>query len=109
MNAKNRIKNGTSLLEENPKEGDLSVWHIPQVPMHPFRVSVSSPEEGKRLIKILSFYDLFQYENNIKPDYSNANGLDMFEEGEWLTWYDEDGCDIDELEFDQNGILKPED
>ncbi len=48
---------------------------------------------------------LFQLENNIKPDYSNANGLDVFEGGEWVTWYNEDGEDIGELEFDENGKL----
>ena len=43
-------------------------------------------------------YDLFQYENNIKPDYCNASGLEYFdeEEQEWCEWYDDDGLDIKE-------------
>ena len=92
-------------MKNQPKEGDLCVWHIPQVPMKAFRVSVSTPEEGKRMIDALAEYDLFQYKNNIKPDYSNASGLNVFEDGEWVTWYSEDGYDIDDLEFDESGKL----
>lgn len=44
-------------------------------------------------------YDIFQYKHNIKPDYSNASGLEMFNETtkKWEEWYDsETGYDIDE-------------
>ncbi len=58
----------------------LRVWHIPQIPGKPFFVDVSSVEEGVRMMSALDDYDAFQYENNIKPDYSNANGLQMFDE-----------------------------
>jgi len=78
------------------KEGSLRVWHIPQVPMQPFYVPVSSPEEAVRVLDMLGRYDDFQFRKNIKPDYSNASGLVVFEEGEWMEWYDEDGNDIDE-------------
>lgn len=105
----NKIKDGTICLNE-PEEGDLSVWHIPQVPMRAFRVSVKTPQEGKRLMDILAYYDLFQLDNGIKPDFSNDQGLDVFEDGEWFTWYDEDGNDIDDLEADElTGSLKPVD
>lgn len=87
----------------SPKNGDLSVWHIPQVPVTEFRVIVKTPYEGKKLMTTLALYDLFQLQHNIKPDYSNANGLDIFEDGEWVTWYNENGEDIDELEFDEDG------
>lgn len=92
-------------MTNQPKEGDLSVWHIPQVPMKAFRVLVPTPEEGKRMIDALAEYDLFQFKNNIKPDYSNASGLNVFEDGEWVTWYNEDGEDIDDLKFDESGKL----
>jgi hypothetical protein len=90
---------------KKPKEGDLQVWHIPQVPGAPFEVAVSTPQEGKRVMAILAAYDLFQFHYNIKPDYSNAQGLNVFEDGEWLTWYDVDGNDIDELEINEMGEL----
>lgn len=90
---------------KNPKEGDLQVWHIPQVPGKSFDVAISTPEEGKRVMEILAAYDLFQLEYHIKPDYSNAQGLNVFEDGEWVTWYDENGNDIDELDFNEAGEL----
>ena len=44
----------------------------------------------------LANYDLFQFENNIKPDYCNAGGLEEFNGKDWLEWEDEDGDNIDE-------------
>ena len=84
-----------------PKEGDLLVWWVPQVPMKSFTVKVSSPKEAALIIETLDRYDAFQYENKIKPDYSNAGGLDIFEDGEWCCWIDEIGRDIDEWMEDQ--------
>lgn len=69
----------------------LRVWHIPQVPMKAFYVDVSSVEEGVKIMDVLANYDLFQYDNNIKPDYCNANGLQMYDES--LT--DEDLTDME--------------
>jgi hypothetical protein len=75
----------------------LQVWWVPQVPMKSFTVPVSSIEEAKKILTVLADYDLFQYENNVKPDYCNAGGLNVFEDGEWSTWYDKEGRDIDDL------------
>lgn len=76
----------------------LRVWWIPQVPGTPFYVEVSSVLEGVKIMDILAEYDLFQYENHIKPDYCNAGGLQLFDEedkedsseGSWVDWYDEE-------------------
>ena len=76
---------------DEPKEGDLRVWWIPQVPMEPFWVDVESLKEGFKLCDVLGKYDMFQYENKVKPDYSNAGGVVRFEDGEW--------CDVDEDEM----------
>jgi len=73
------------------QEGSLRVWHIPQIPGKPFYVAVTSPEEAIKILNVLADYDLFQFKNNIKPDYCNASGLVVFEDGEWLEWYTEDG------------------
>lgn len=67
----------------------LKVWWIPQVPMKAFEFDVSSVEEGAKILDVLADYDAFQFENNIKPDYCNAGGLMMLEDGEWTDWYDE--------------------
>lgn len=39
---------------------------------------------AKSLVEVLADYDLFQYDNNIKPDYSNAGGIEVWEDGEWV-------------------------
>ncbi len=73
------------------------IWHIPQIPMKPFHVSVSSVEEAKKVLIVLADYDKFQVENNIKPDYCNVSGLEYYDEEqqEWLEWNDEEtGNDI---------------
>ena len=57
----------------------LRVWWIPQVPGRPFHVPVSSVQEGVRIMDVLAKYDRFQFDNNIKPDYCNAGGLEMWD------------------------------
>lgn len=77
-----------------PNIGDLRVWHIPQVPMKPFHVAVESPKEAKKILDVLANYDIFQYENEVKPDYCNAAGLEIYEESGseegtapgWVEW-----------------------
>ena len=84
-----------SLIEQ--KEGDLQVLWIPQFPMEPFTVDVSSPHEARKIMGVLAEYDLFQLKQNIKPDFCNVGGLRVFEDGEWVDWYcPTTGEDIDE-------------
>jgi hypothetical protein len=67
----------------------LKLWWVPQVPMKAFEVELSSLAEGVKLLDVLADYDLFQYENRVKPDYSNMGGIVMLEDGEWVDWFDE--------------------
>lgn len=67
----------------------LRVWHIPQVPGKPFYISVNDIREAKKVMDILAAYDLFQLENNIKPDFSNISGVQQWDEQE-NKWYDWD-------------------
>jgi hypothetical protein len=70
---------------------ELRVWWVPQIPMPPFRTSVLSVGEGVRLMDALAAYDIFQFENKVKPDYCNAGGLEVLDtDGEWVDWYDEE-------------------
>lgn len=79
-------------------EGDLKIWWIPQIPSEDsFMVPVKTPQEAQKILEVLAQYDLYQYENNIKPDYCNAGGLLVEDEsGDWVEWYNDDGDDIDE-------------
>ena len=70
-------------------EPRLKVWWIPQVPMKAFEVEILSLAEGVKLLDVLANYDLFQFENRIKPDYCNAGGIVMLEGDGWVDWYDE--------------------
>lgn len=85
----------------------LRVWWVPQVPMESFKVDVETVAEGVKLMRVLADYDAFQFENNVKPDYSNVGGLQMFDPmddtdtptGSWVDWYDEDTGEDDPVVF----------
>jgi hypothetical protein len=80
----------------------LRVWWIPQVPGKPMYVEVQNLVEAKLLLDTLANYDLFQYKNNIKPDYCNAGGLQVFEDNEWIDWHHpETDEDIDYYTLEQ--------
>jgi hypothetical protein len=76
-------------------EMPFKVWHIPQIPMEAFEVMVPTIGEAQRLCDALGHYDLFQFENKIKPDYCNANGI---------MWRGPDGtedwCDMEDDEIE---------
>ena len=61
------------------------VWHIPQIPMQAFRREVGSFETAHVLEGALAAYDLFEFENRVKPDYANVGGVEFWDdtEGEW--------------------------
>ena len=89
-------------------EGQLRVWWVPQVPMDPFTMLVKSIPHAVLLLDALARYDLFQLEKRIKPDYSNAGGLEVFEGGEWVSW-EVDGFDNPREYLDylaENGLLE---
>jgi hypothetical protein len=72
----------------------LRVWNVINPPGPGIEYEVASLEEGARLINRLAKAQLKQ--SWIE---SNAFGLDVFNEsdGEWETWYDDEGEDIDKL------------
>ena len=79
----------------------LRVWWVPQVPMKSFYIPVETPEEGKKILDMLGAYDLFQLQNNVKPDFCNIGGLQMWDEEEqdWCDWYIETEYDyFDDLD-----------
>lgn len=93
------------------KAGDLQVWWVPQVPMKEFEVDVCSVEEGVKIMNTLADYDLFQFENKVKPDYCNAGGLrrwcdDSDGEGNpgWEGWFDEESGEDDPHVFLQETV-----
>lgn len=64
----------------------FKIWWIPQIGMKgKFEKTVSSPEEGKKLCQILADYDIFQFNNKIKPDYCNTGGIIYSHPHSYLT------------------------
>lgn len=82
---------------EWPVVGSLRVWHVPQIPMKPFHVPVKSVAQAKFVIKVLADYDLFQLKMKVKPDYSSAQGLEVYCLSGWQEWYSRDSYSIDEV------------
>ncbi len=82
----------------------LRVWWIPQVPMPAFRKEVRDLVEAKVLLDTLAAYDAFQFEHNLKADYFNVGGLEMYEpeDEDWYEWYDpQTGENINRLSIPQ--------
>jgi hypothetical protein len=101
INMLENLENKKLDLSSEKKEVKLRVWYIPQLGNNApiFRVKVESVEEAEKLLDTMWNYDIFQFENHIKPDYCNASGLEYYDEelGEWQEYYDEEGRDIDEI------------
>lgn len=68
----------------------LRIWWISNPPRKPFTKEVSSIKEAKDVLQVLTDYDL--YLDEIID--SNAGGMEVFEDGKWHEWYDDEGNDI---------------
>lgn len=63
--------------------------------MKAFRFPVPDIPAGLLLCKALGLYDLFQYENNVKPDYCNAGGIEFLDsDGKWTSVENDEDEDI---------------
>lgn len=69
----------------------LRVWWIPQIGAvdKGFYIPVGSVEEAKKIMDILSAYDLYQLQNGIKSDFANTGGLQVYnsEVADYEDWY----------------------
>lgn len=80
----------------------VRVWWIPQVPMQAFEYIVPDIKTGALLVDALAKYDLFQYENRVKPDFCNAGGVSFLDtDGDWS---DVDPDDPDEVAYAESVI-----
>ena len=81
-----------------PKEGDLRVYWFPDVPCTPMYLPIDTVANAQVILDALAQYDLFLTNHGYRDDdFGNAGGLEVFEDGEWLDWVDEEGRSIDEL------------
>ena len=70
----------------------LRVWYVWNPPRKPLHYQVNSVEEAIKFIQERIKRDL---EDSCITD--NAMGLEVFEDGEWVEYYDDIGQDIDEI------------
>ena len=53
-------------------------------------------DEAAHIYDVLAAYDRFQLQERIKPDYSNAGGLQTWDGEEWIDWHDSEGNSFDD-------------
>lgn len=76
----------------------LKVVHYAQVPCEPFEVEVKDEREAFLISNILADQHLFLLKENIIPDYSNIIIVLMFEDGDWVDYFNEnEGMEFDEF------------
>ncbi len=68
----------------------LKVTHIPQVPMEGYEVEVNNEREAFLIEQSLAGQHLFLLHKDIISDYSNFTSVEMFENGEWVDYYNEE-------------------
>lgn len=71
------------------QEGDLRVWYINNPPNRPTLHPVRDIEAA------LTTYEELLRED--KGEYHPAIGLEVFENGQWCEWYDDNGDDIQDV------------
>jgi len=84
----------------NKVTNKLEVWHYPQVPCEPFRVSVVDEAMADIVVNMLADQHLFLYEKNMIGDYNNIISVMMYDEDTdtWEEYYNvEDDMDFDEF------------
>src|SRR5690606_22865471 len=63
-----------------PPPGDLRAWHIPQIPGTPFYIRVADVHAAKQALALLSAYDEFLLDENIRGDFASVQGIERYEE-----------------------------
>lgn len=86
---------------ENEMGSKLKVWHIPNILGDPFEYPCESIGQAKKLLDVLAEYDLFLMDKGLRSDYSNASGVEQFNDGAWEEWNDGMGGGIDDYTFEE--------
>lgn len=73
----------------------FKAWYIPQVPMKAFEAERGTAEEAQAALDLITDFSIFEFDNKVKPDYSDAGGVVVWDEyeQEWIDYdpnYDAD-------------------
>ena len=71
------------------ENGNLRVWHIQNPPREAQWYDVKSPADGLSVMNKLAKKDI------LLGVEVNVIGLSVYEDGDWVDWYDDEGDDID--------------
>jgi hypothetical protein len=78
--------------EEVPLVGALQVYWFPQVGGHMFTYPADTIENAVAMLDMFYKYDMFQFSNSIKGDYTNEGGVHVWADDNgsgqpgWVEW-----------------------
>ncbi|OZB79885.1 hypothetical protein [Microbacterium sp. 13-71-7] len=66
------------------------IWYVPQVPMKAFTREFDDLDAAKMVLNAVIDFSIFEFENDVKPDYSDAAGISRWEsDGDGgFDWFD---------------------
>ena len=73
----------------------FKIFYIPQVPMPAFEREYEDFETAKEVLNAIINFSIFEFDNNVKPDYSDVAGISFWEEAE------QDWEDIDDMLWEE--------
>ena len=86
----------TAEIEKNTPQERYRAVYVPQVPMHALTVEVSNLEQTVVALESIIALSIFEFENRVKPDYSDFGTIERWIEDE-QEWEDVDEEDYAEL------------
>lgn len=73
------------------KPTKFKIWYNHQIPGPSYEQEVETPELGQAILDAIYQVALYQFRNNMIPDYANAGGVVCLDEdGEWIDYDAED-------------------
>lgn len=67
----------------------FKMWYIPQMPMKAFEFKTDTSAEALAALDLITDFSIFEYDNNVKPDYCDMSGISQWDETE-QEWFDYD-------------------
>lgn len=69
---------------------EFRMWYIPQIPMPPFTREFDTAREAQAALDLIFAFSFFEFENRVKPDYTDAGGIEIWDEdaAEWGDYDD---------------------
>lgn len=81
----------------------FKIWYNHQVPGPSYEREVPNPEVGQQILDTIYDVALYQFRNNMIPDYANSGGIVYLDEdGEWSDYDPDDWEDAYEYPDDAN-------